>query len=171
MAERRLDVTAYMAYWAFRVRTNQFVKSCKMLPVFSWPMCLTSWKYWTFKMLVRYILSSMCLRLSQFSQLSFMQYMGPSVFPLLISLVMIVRICVLYLIIIIKSVVWNICHCLGLGHAKIGMHWISFYVLLYKDVPSAHTSSTITPGYSFQWRCVFRFQCGFRFRFRFTKLI
>ena len=44
----------------------------------------------------------MCLRLSQFSQLSFMQYMGLCVFSLLIHLIMIVRIRVLHLIIIIK---------------------------------------------------------------------
>ena len=60
------------------------------------------------------ILSSVCLRISQFSQLYFMQYMGLCVFSWPISLMMIVRICVL--LIIIKSEVWPICHCSGLGH-------------------------------------------------------
>ena len=35
-------------------------------------LCGCVWKYWTYKFLVRYFLSCMCLRLSQFSQLSFM---------------------------------------------------------------------------------------------------
>ena len=70
-------------------------------------------------MLVRYILPSVCLRLSQFSQVSFMQYMGLCVFSLPISLTMIVKILVLCLIIIIKSEVWLICHCFGLGHETI----------------------------------------------------
>ena len=64
-------------------------------------------------MVDRYILPSVCLR---FSQLSFMQYMGQCVFSLLISLLMIVRTRVLYLIITIKLEVWTICLCLGLGH-------------------------------------------------------
>ena len=46
----------------------------------------------------------------------FMHYMGLCVFSLSISLVMIVKICVLYLIIIIKMEIWMIYHCLGLGH-------------------------------------------------------
>ena len=45
----------------------------------------------------------------------FMQYMGPCVFRLCISLVMIVRICILDFI-IIKSWIWLIGHSLGLGH-------------------------------------------------------
>ena len=61
-------------------------------------------------------LSSVCLRLSQFFQLSFIQYMGLCVFSLPIYLMMIVRIRVLYLIIIIKSAVSPLCHCLGLGN-------------------------------------------------------
>ena len=73
-------------------------------------------KYWTSKMIVRYILSSVCLRLSQFSQLSFMQYMGLFVFNLPIYRMMIVRVCVLNIIIIIKVETWTIWHCLGFGH-------------------------------------------------------
>ena len=63
---------------------------------------------------VRYILSNVYLKFSQFSQQSFMQYMGLCLFSLLIYIMMIVRIRVLYLIIIIK--VWLICHCLGLDN-------------------------------------------------------
>ena len=47
-------------------------------------------------------LSSVCQTLSQFSQPSFMQYMGLCVFSFSISLLMIVKIRVLYLIIIIN---------------------------------------------------------------------
>ena len=68
------------------------------------------------KMLVRYILSSVWVRLSIFSSLSIIQYMGLCIFSLSISLVMIERIYILCLIIIIKSEVWTIALCLGLGH-------------------------------------------------------
>ena len=65
---------------------------------------------------VRYILSSVWVTLSIFSQLSIIQYVGLCVFSLPIYLVMIERIYILCLIIIIKSEVWTITHCLGLGH-------------------------------------------------------
>ena len=71
---------------------------------------------WTYKMPVRYILSSVWVRISIFSSLSIIQYVGLYVFSLPISLVMIERIYILCLIIIIKSEVWTITHCLGLGH-------------------------------------------------------
>ena len=38
--------------------------------------CRLIWRHSTTKMLVRYMLPSVCLRLRQFSQLSFIQYMG-----------------------------------------------------------------------------------------------
>ena len=73
--------------------------------------CRRIWRYWT-KKLVEYIMSSVCLKLSQFSQLSFMQYTGLCVLILSISLVVIVKIRIRYLIIIIiKSEIWTICHC------------------------------------------------------------
>ena len=56
------------------------------------------------------------VRLSIFSPLSIIQYVGLCVFSLPIPLVMIERIYILCLIIIIKSEVWTITHCLGLGH-------------------------------------------------------
>ena len=66
-------------------------------------------------MLVRYISSCMCVRLSIFSRLSIKQYVGFCVFSLPITLVMIGRIYIsLSYIIIIKSEVWT--HRLGLAH-------------------------------------------------------
>ena len=69
------------------------------------------WRHWTYKMPVRYNLSSVWVRLSVFSQLSIIQYVGLCVFSLPISFVMIERIYILFLIIIIKSEVWIITHC------------------------------------------------------------
>ena len=69
-----------------------------------------------YEMHVRYILSSVWVRLSIFSQLSILQYVGLCVFSLPISLVMIERIYILCLIIIIKSEIWTINHCLWLDH-------------------------------------------------------
>ena len=74
------------------------------------------WRHWTYKMPVRYSLSNVWVRLSIFSQLSIIQYVGLCVFSLPISVVMIGRIYILCLIIIIKSEIWTITHCLGLGH-------------------------------------------------------
>ena len=74
------------------------------------------WRHRTYKMPVRYNLSSVWVWLSMFSQLSIIQYVGLCVFSLPISFVMIERIYILCLIIIIKSEVWTITHCLGLGH-------------------------------------------------------
>ena len=80
------------------------------------------WRHWTYKMLVGYILSSVWVRLSIFcifSQLSTIQYVGLCFSVLLaISLVMIenIYIYILCLIIIRKSEVWTIIHCLGLDH-------------------------------------------------------
>ena len=58
-------------------------------------LCRLIWRHWTNKMLVRYMLPSVCLRLRLFSQLSSFQYMGLCVFSSPNSLVMIVRICTL----------------------------------------------------------------------------
>ena len=60
-------------------------------------LCKLIWRHWTYKMPVRYILSSVWVRLSIFSQLSIIQYMGLCVFSLPISLtVMIEMIYTLY---------------------------------------------------------------------------
>ena len=80
------------------------------------PLCKLICRHWTYKMLVRYSLSSVWVRLSIFSPLSIIQYVGLYVISLPIPLVMIARIYIPCLIIIIKSEVWTIIHCLGLGH-------------------------------------------------------
>ena len=79
-------------------------------------MCKLIRRHWTYKMPVKIYSSSVWVRLIIFSPLSFIQYVGLYVFSLPISLVMIERIYILCLIIIIKSEVWTITHCLGLGH-------------------------------------------------------
>ena len=79
-------------------------------------LCKLIWRHWPYKMPVRYILSSVWVRSSIFFPLSIIQYVGLYVFSLPIFLVMIERIYILYLIIIIKSEVWTITHCLGLGY-------------------------------------------------------
>ena len=56
-------------------------------------LCRPTWRHWTTKVLVRYMLPSVCLRLKQLSQLSFILYMGLCVFSLPNSPVMIVRMC------------------------------------------------------------------------------
>ena len=58
-------------------------------------LCRLIWRHWTIKILVRYMLPSVCLRLKQFCQLSFIQYMGLCVFSLPNSPAMIVRMCTL----------------------------------------------------------------------------
>ena len=99
------------AFW-LADRTRLFVQYTISLSSF----CKLIWRHWIYKMPVRYILSSVWVRLSIFSPLSIIQYVGLYVFSLPISLVMIERIYILCLIIIIKSEVWTITHCLGLGH-------------------------------------------------------
>ena len=51
------------------------------------------WKHWTPKMLIRYMLPRVCLRLYQLSQLYVIQHMGLYVFSLVKSPVVIKRIC------------------------------------------------------------------------------
>ena len=80
-------------------------------------LCRHIWRQWTSDMLVRYFwyacLSRVCLWLSQFPQSC---NIWSCVFSAkLDSLMMILRLRVLDLIIIIKSQVWPICHCRGLG--------------------------------------------------------
>ena len=92
------------------------------------------WGHWTYKMPVRYILSSVWVRLSIFSQLSIIQYMGLGVFSLPMSLVMIERIYTLsyyhhqigsmnyYPLFRVRS--WNN-----------GMRCMSLYILLFSCTP------------------------------------
>ena len=89
----------------------------------------TIWRYWTSKIFVRYILSSVCLRLSE---LSFMQYMGLCVFSSPFSLMMIVRKYVLHLITITNSELWPICHCLWLGHdTMVCAEWLFIFLYIW----------------------------------------
>ena len=93
-------------------RTRLFVQYTISLSL----LCNLIWRHWTYKMAVRSILSSVWVRLSILSPLSIIQYVGLHVFSLPIPLVMIEITYMLCLIIIIKSEVWTITHCLGLGH-------------------------------------------------------
>ena len=78
-------------------------------------LCELIWRHWTYKMPGIYILSTVWIRLSIFSQLSIIRYMGLYVLSLPIFRLMIERNYILCLIIIIKSEVWTIIHCLVLG--------------------------------------------------------
>ena len=92
-------------------------------------LCKAIWRHRNYKMPVRYILSSVWVRLSIFSQLSIIHYLGLCVFSLPISLVMIERIYIRCLIIIIKSEVWTTIHCLGLGHETM-VCTVCLYILM-----------------------------------------
>ena len=73
------------------------------------------WRHWTSKMLVKYMQFSLCLRLSQFSQLYFIQYMGLCVLRLPNYFLMTVQFCTLSYHHYHKSAVWTMNNCLGLG--------------------------------------------------------
>ena len=79
---------------------------------------------------VRYILSSVWVRLSIFFQLSIIQYVRLCVFSLPISVGMIERIYIRCLIIIMKSEVWTITHCYRVRSRNNGMRCMSFYILI-----------------------------------------
>ena len=108
-----------ISYIYIRMRFGlQTVRVCLFI---QYTIALSSlWKligrHWTYKMPVRYILSSVWVRSSIFSPLSLIQHVVLYVFSLSISLVMIERINIFYLFIIIMSEVRTITHCLGLGH-------------------------------------------------------
>ena len=106
------DECKYLDTFWLADRTRLFVQYTISLS----SLCKLIWRHCTYKMPVRYITSGVWARLSIFSPLSIIHYVGLYVFSLPISLVMIERIYILCLIIIIKSEVWTITHCLGLGH-------------------------------------------------------
>ena len=93
-------------------------------------LCKLIWRHWTYKISVTYILSSVWVRLSIFSSLSIIQYVGLYVFSLPTSLVVIEIIYLLCLIVIIKSEVWTIAHCLGLGHETM-VSAVCLFILLF----------------------------------------
>ena len=79
-------------------------------------LCRLIWKHWTTKMLVRYMMPSVCLKIKTILSIIFIFTIWgcvSSAYPILLWWS---RECVLYLIIIIKPEVWIINHCLGLGH-------------------------------------------------------
>ena len=71
-------------FW-LAARTRLFVQYTISLS----SLCKLIWRHWTYKMPVRYILSSVRVRLSIFTPLSIIQYMALYVFSLSISVVMI----------------------------------------------------------------------------------
>ena len=89
-------------------------------------LCRLIWRHWTNKMLVRYMLPNVCLRLRQFSQLSFVQYMGLRVFSLPNSPVMLVRMCTLSYY---HHHIGNMNH-KPLFRVKVMKQWYALYVLL-----------------------------------------
>ena len=82
----------------------------------------------------RCILSSVCIRLFQFSQVSFMQNMDLcEAYSLLFWLMCWIH--VLCLIIIFKSEVWFIGHCLGFGHEIV---WLAMFLWLWYFIPGSN---------------------------------
>ena len=79
-------------------------------------LCKLTWKHWTYKMPVRYILSSVWVKLSIFSQSSIICVFSVDPFPLWWLREYIYIYILSLIIIIIKSEIWNTTHCLGLGH-------------------------------------------------------
>ena len=117
-------------------------------------LCKLIWRNWTYRMPVRYILSSVWVRLSIFSPLSIIQYMGLYVFSLPISLVIIERIFILCLIIIIKSEVWTINLCLGLDHeTMVSAVCLSIFLWSFCLIEHAHNGPRNSLVY-FQVKCI-----------------
>ena len=110
----------YTFYWNYVIKLVFLIYCFIRYTIWLSSLCKIISRHWTYKMPVRYIWSSVWVRLSIFSPLSIIQsiiqYVGLCVFSLPTPLVMIERIYILCLIIIIKSEVWTIIHCLGLGH-------------------------------------------------------
>ena len=84
-----------MRKWSSKLWTDWHMFAHHTISLLS--LCGHIWRYWTSEMLVRYILSSVCLRSNRFSQSSLIRYLGLCVFSLPIFLMMILRICLLIL--------------------------------------------------------------------------
>ena len=125
------DECKYSDTFWLTYRTRLFVQYTISLS----SLCKLIWRHWTYKMPVRCILSSVWLRLSIFSPLSIIQYVGLFVFSLPISVVMIERIYTLCPIIIIKSEVWIITHCLGFGHETM-VSAVCLPIFLWQQLPA-----------------------------------
>ena len=102
-------VTSYSDTFWLADRTRLFVQYTISLS----SLCKFIWRHWIYEMYVGYILSSVWVRLSIFSRLSIIQYVGLYVFSLPIYYMMIERIYKHCLIIIIKLEVWTITHYKG----------------------------------------------------------
>ena len=110
-------IVQFMMISNSRIRFSlQIVLVCLYSTPSHYQHCASLSEISTYKMPVRYILSSVWVTLSIFSQLSIIQYVGLCVISWPIPLVIIERIYMLCFIIIIKSEVWTITHCLGLGY-------------------------------------------------------
>ena len=122
------DECKYSDTFGLGDRTRLFVQYTISLS----SLCKLIWRHWTYKMPVGCILSSVWVRLSIFSSLSIIQYVGLYVFSLPISLVMIERIYILCLTIITKSEVWTITHCLGLVYeTMVFAVCLSIFICIY----------------------------------------
>ena len=102
-------------------------------------LCKFIWRHWIYRMHIRYILSSVLVRLSIFSQLSIIQYLGLCDFSLPFTLVMngIISLS-LYIYMsyyhhrtgkMEKKSKSTITHCLGLGHETI----VCLSIFLYSN--------------------------------------
>ena len=106
----------FVFWW---VQIVGYVLACRLYSIFAHytislaSLCKLIWKHWTYKMPVRYILSSVSKIEYIISVIHYTIY-GAVFFSLPISLVMVEII--FCLIIIIKSEVWNVIHWLGVGH-------------------------------------------------------
>ena len=127
-------------------RTRLFVQYANSLS----SLCQRIRRHWTYKMPVRYILSSVWVRLSILSPLFIIQYVGLYVFSLVISLMMIERRCVVCLSIIIKSEVWTITHCLGLGHETM-VSTVCLSIFLSLETHVIPNYDMVTPGAATAW--------------------
>ena len=88
-----------------------------------------TWRHWTYKMPVRYILSSVWVRLSIFSVIHYTICGAVSFQFTHFSYDDWDNIYILCLIIIIKPKVWSITHCLGLGHETMVYAFLYSYVI------------------------------------------
>ena len=114
-------------------------------------LCKLIWEHWTYEMPVRYILSSMWVRLSIFSSYPLYIIWGCvfSVYPFPLWWL---REYILCLIIIIKSEVWTIIHCLGLGHeTMVCAVCLSIFLFLW-------LGAIRQPSIAQQWHIVNRFK-------------
>ena len=91
-------------------------------------LCRIIWRHWSTKMLVKCMLPSVCLRLRQFSKLSFNQYIGLRVFSLPNSPVLIVRMCTF--ILLSSSSSNRKYESLTIVYGYLMKQWYALYVLL-----------------------------------------